>query len=190
MQIRKSSRRHDEANANVKYGSFETSEVLYFKVISTTCQLYTIIIGFFQRIFHHFILSVFEIPTTSTNFTKNSNKNIQIMVTSSTTSTKKTPIFLENLRSFRCFLLVRHVSCSTDAGPPGDWRSSSRNSQEPTKTQEIGCVGEDFSCFSCLFFLNKWRMNVNKYFGKGELLLKHFLVGDSLRDEIVMKGWN
>ena len=135
-------------------------------------------------------LSVFEIPTTSTNFTKNFNKNIQIMETSSTSSTKKTPIFLENLSSFRCFLLVRHVSCSTDAGPPGDWRSSSRNSQEPTKTQEIGCVGEDFSCFSCLFFLNKWRMNVNTYFGKGELLLKHFLVGDFLRDEIVMKGWN
>lgn len=133
---------------------------------------------------------MFEIPTTSTNFTKNSNKNIQIMVTSSTTSTKKTPIFLENLRSFRCFLLVRHVSCSTDAGPPGDWRSSSRNSQERKNHKKSNVLGRIFSCFSCLFFLNKWRMNVNKYFGKGELLLKHYWWVDFLRDEIVMKGWN
>ncbi len=63
------------------------------QVLSTTCQVYSIIISFFQRIFHHFIFSVFEIPLTSTNFTRKSNRNIQTIENIFTTSTKKNAYF-------------------------------------------------------------------------------------------------
>ena len=118
-------------------------------------------------------LSVFEIPTTSTNFTKNSSKNIQIMVTSSPVQPRKHPFSLRiwGPSVVSCLWGTCRAQPMLDHLEIGEAARGTPRSQQKHKKSDV--LGRMFPVF-CLFFLDQWRMNVNKYFGKGELLLKYF----------------